>query len=99
MEQKWTASNPVTGDLILSRPSSEQYADGHDRIFGKSQEVRKAFKTQCESLYYDGWRVDRWSDKWVDSFGETVSSDGYIIVYLTNGSKHPSYETFAYVKV
>lgn len=99
MEQRYTAHNNVTGDLLVSRANSEAYKEGYEAIFGKSEAVRKAFKQQHEALYYEGWRVDRWDEKWVDGFGEIVKSDGHVIVYLTNKHKQPQYETFAYVKI
>ena len=34
---KKTAQNDVTGDWIQSKPNSEQFGEGWDRIFGKKK--------------------------------------------------------------
>ena len=32
-----TARNDVTGDFIRSKPSSDMFEEGHERIFGKKK--------------------------------------------------------------
>lgn len=34
---KNTARNDVTGDFIRSKPSSDMFEEGHERIFGKKK--------------------------------------------------------------
>ena len=36
---KKTARNDVTGDWIQSKPNSDMFGDGWDRIFGKKKEA------------------------------------------------------------
>jgi hypothetical protein len=36
---KKTARNDITGDFIHSKPSSDMFEEGWDRIFGKKKEI------------------------------------------------------------
>jgi hypothetical protein len=36
-----TAKNDITGDAIVNKPSSNQYRDGWDRIFGAKNKIRE----------------------------------------------------------
>ena len=37
-----TARNDVTGDFIRSKPSSDMFEEGHERIFGKKKKEELA---------------------------------------------------------
>ena len=37
MVMKKTARNDITGDFIVSKPNSDMFGDGWDRIFGKKK--------------------------------------------------------------
>lgn len=39
---KKTARNDVTGDFIVSKPNSDMFGDGWDRIFGKKKKEELA---------------------------------------------------------
>lgn len=41
-----TARNPVTGDALQTRPTSQQYRDNWDKIFGKPEKDVKLEKAQ-----------------------------------------------------
>lgn len=36
-----TTKNEITGDLLISRPSTKYYDENYDRIFGKTKAVKK----------------------------------------------------------
>jgi hypothetical protein len=37
-----TTTNPITGDLIKTKPASENYRDNFDRIFRQTKEIMEA---------------------------------------------------------
>jgi hypothetical protein len=47
---KKTARNDVTGDFIVSKPNSDMFSDGWDRIFGKKKALEESIK-EHEKLY------------------------------------------------
>ncbi len=48
---KKTAQNDVTGDWIQSKPNSDQFGEGWDRIFGKKKALEKSIEENEELLY------------------------------------------------
>jgi hypothetical protein len=48
---KKTAQNDVTGDWIQSKPNSDQFGEGWDRIFGKKKVLEESIKENEELLY------------------------------------------------
>jgi len=51
MLMKKTAQNDVTGDWIQSKPNSDQFGEGWDRIFGKKKALEESIKENEELLY------------------------------------------------
>jgi hypothetical protein len=51
MLMKKTAQNDVTGDWIQSKPNSDQFGEGWDRIFGKKKALEKSIEENEELLY------------------------------------------------
>ncbi len=45
---KKTARNDVTGDFIVSKPNSDMFSDGWDRIFGKKKALEESIKEHKE---------------------------------------------------
>ncbi len=45
---KKTAQNDVTGDWIQSKPNSDQFGEGWDRIFGKKKALEESIKEHKE---------------------------------------------------
>ena len=73
--------NPITGDHMITKPSSQAYRNGYDRIFGSSDpdsgskaqsppstEDSEVFET-TEELYkswgYYDWSEDKPRNKWI----------------------------------
>ncbi len=48
---KKTTQNDVTGDWIQSKPNSDQFGEGWDRIFGKKKALEKSIEENEELLY------------------------------------------------
>lgn len=48
---KKTAQNDVTGDWLQSKPNSEMFEQGWDRIFGKKKALEESIKANEELLY------------------------------------------------
>jgi hypothetical protein len=47
-----TTRNPITGDLIATKGTSDAYRDNYDRIFGKKQlqaDIEDAKMTEAET--------------------------------------------------
>lgn len=44
-----TARNPITGDLIRTKAASNEYLDGHARIFGESKVQKGRYKQDKET--------------------------------------------------
>jgi len=67
MLMKKTAQNDVTGDWIQSKPNSDQFGEGWDRIFGKKKALEKSIEENEELLYEldDGqFRRNRKGRRW-----------------------------------
>ena len=45
---KKTARNDVTGDWIQSKPNSDMFGEGWDRIFGKKKALEESIKENKE---------------------------------------------------
>jgi hypothetical protein len=46
-----TAKNDITGDFIHSKPNSDMFEQGWDRIFGKKKALEESIKENEELLY------------------------------------------------
>jgi ribosomal protein L37E len=47
------ANNDITGDAIVSKPTSSSYRDNYDRIFRKKKEA-DVICDNCGQHYYEG---------------------------------------------
>lgn len=44
-----TTTNPITGDKIMTRPSSKEYTENWERIFGKKEEQEESILSEEEA--------------------------------------------------
>lgn len=72
-----TAKNEFTGDLLKSKPNSQEYESNYDRIFGDSKPNGGSFKQDKET----GEFIPAW--QWEVKYGEKRNPSPFIIGNMT----------------
>ena len=72
-----SATNPITGDAIVSRPNTKQFEDNFDRIFGKKDALCQVCGKDTASTKECAWTSCpmNWDEKRIDVISQN-GNDG-----------------------
>lgn len=72
-----SATNPITGDAIVSRPNTKQFEDNFDRIFGKKDALCQVCGKDTAATKECAWTSCplNWDEKRIDVISQN-GNDG-----------------------
>lgn len=72
-----SATNPITGDAIVSRPNTKQFEDNFDRIFGKKDALCQVCGKDTANTKECAWTSCpmNWDEKRIDVISQN-GNDG-----------------------
>ena len=72
-----SATNPITGDAIVSRPNTKQFEDNFDRIFGKKDALCQVCGKDTATTKECAWTSCpmNWDEKRIDVIAQN-GNDG-----------------------
>lgn len=68
-------TNPITGDLLVSKTLSEKGAANYDNIFGKKKKTNGGWTPPPLMIWTEDQDPDSWGDKRMDVVGQN-GNDG-----------------------